>query len=163
MQFTIKQNCFYLGRMTALNISRFIVTIIQVRTSYAAVTRERICLAFLTSNFREMVQTDFWVIHCAVVKTSELLFSFLSAMAHLWELIWVVVSLVNLFCPQPISKKTLSNWEEISKFSLDKISNFGVNSCHLLWQRNAWHIQAPCLFRRLLSGFIGSALCLALK
>lgn len=83
----------------------------------------------------------------AVVKTWGLLFSFLSAKAHLQELIWVVVSLLNLSCPQPISEKTLSNCEKISKFFLDKISKCGVNSCHLLWQRNVWHTQIHCLLQ----------------
>lgn len=82
-----------------------------------------------------------------VVKMWGLLFSFLSEKAHLQELIWVAVSLVNLCCPQPISEKTLSNWEEISKFLLDKISKFGVNSCHLLWQRNVWRTQILCLLK----------------
>lgn len=109
-----------------------------------------------------MVQTDFKPFTVAVVKTWDFYFPFCLKRLTLQELIWVVVSLVNLSCPQPISEKTLSNWEEISKFSLDKISKFGVNSCHLLWQRNAWHIETHCS-NCIISSFIGSVLCLGRK
>lgn len=58
----------------------------------------------------------------------------------------VVVNLVNLSCPQPFLVHYLTA-KKISKFFLDKISKCGVNSCHLLWQRNIWHTQIHCFLQ----------------
>lgn len=99
----------------------------------------------------------------AVVKTWKLLFSFLSAKAHLQKLIWVVVSLVNLSCPQPISEKTLSNWEEISKFFWIKSQSLELIVAICYGREMSDTYRHAVSLNCMLSSFIGNALCVAFK